>query len=376
MRLKKNIFITLLGLFPMMGIGQEIPLYSNYTINPMIYNPAHVGNTNELKTFLHHRTQWSGFKGSPVSHLFTLSAPLTNINSGMGISIQNDQRGLFNALTGSVKYAYHAQLNQQSVVSFGVGLEIQNRILRIGESTVKDVEDPMLKEGSISETFMDASFGIEYQWKDKLVLGVSVPQLMEGGSKDENASIKNSRYIIGQASYMINIFSSGELKVQPVVLTRYISGAPIQYDANALIHYKDMFLIGAGYRSSYAINFHAGIHIKNIDIRYVYDFATINSNINGGLSHEIALGYTLDLNQNETIREFPIEEPIVVEQPIIEEKPVVEKEPLTPEKVKEILYLLINEFFETSHNNPEEQKKIKILRDTIYKLLEGLDELK
>ena len=329
-----------------------------------------------MKAFLHHRTQWTGFKGSPVSQLLTLSAPLNNINSGIGFSIQNDQRGLVNNLTGSIKYAYHAKINQQSNISLGLGLDIQNRLLRIGESTVKDVEDPMLNKGSVSETFIDASFGIEYQWKEKLMLGVSVPQLMERNGGDELVSVKNSRYIVGQASYMINVLSSGNLKVQPIVLTRYTKSTPLQYDVNALVHFKDMFIIGVGYRSSYAINFHAGIHIKNINIRYVYDFATVNANLNAGLSHEIALGYSLDLNRNEPIREFPSEEPHVEEPQIIKEVPVVEKEPLTPEKVKEILYLLINEFFETSHNNPEEQKKIDILRDTIYKLLEGLDELK
>jgi hypothetical protein len=258
----------------------------------------------------------------------------------------------------------------------GLGLDIQNRIFRVGESTVKDVEDPVLNSGSISETFIDATFGLAYQYKNKLILGVSVPQLMEGGDGNENTSIKNSRYIIGQVSYLQNVLSSGDIKVQPIVFTRYVKGIPLQYDVNALFHYKDKFLIGAGYRSNYAINFHAGIHIKNIDVRYVYDFVTVNSNVNEGLSHEIALGYTFDLNRNETIREFPPEEPYVEEKPIIKEEPIVKKEPLTPEKVKEILYLLINEFFETSHNNPEEQKKINILRDTIYKLLEGLDELK
>jgi type IX secretion system PorP/SprF family membrane protein len=376
MRFNKYILITLFGLIPVFGIAQEVPLYSNYTVNPMIYNPAHVGINNELKTFLHHRTQWSGFKGSPVSHLITLSAPLSSINSGIGFSIQNDQRGLFNELTGSVKYAYHAKINQQSIISLGVGLDIQNRILRIGESTVKDIEDPILNEGSVSNTFMDASFGLEYQWKNKLMLGVSIPQLMEGNSGNEDVSIKNTRHIIGQASYMFDVLSSGTLKVQPIVLTRFVSNIPLQYDVNVLVHYKNMFLVGAGYRSAYAINFHAGIHVKNIDVRYVYDFITVNSNINEGLSHEVVLGYTLDLNRNETIHDFPPEEPFVEEKPITKEEPIVKKEPLTPEKVKEILYLLINEFFETSHNNPEEQKKIKILRDTIYKLLEGLDELK
>ena len=75
MRIVKNILIMLMGITPFLGFGQEIPFYSNYTINPLIYNPAHAGANEGLELFLHHRTQWSGFKGAPVSQLFTMSAP-------------------------------------------------------------------------------------------------------------------------------------------------------------------------------------------------------------------------------------------------------------------------------------------------------------
>lgn len=61
------------------------------------------------------------------------------------------------------------------------------------------------------------------------------------------------------------------------------------------MHYKDIFIVGVGYRSNYAINFHVGVALKSLTVRYVYDFATVNTNLNAGLSHEITLGYTLNL---------------------------------------------------------------------------------
>ena len=362
MRIVKNISIAILVLFPIIGMGQELPFYSNYTVNPLVYNPANAGYSGGLDLFLHHRTQWSGFKGSPVSQLFTLSAPLSKINSGLGISFQNDQRGLFNVLTGSVKYAYHVKLNQKSSLSFGVGLDIQNRLFRIGESTVRDIEDPMLSKGTTSETFFDASLGVEYHLSDKLTVGLSVPQLLEGTQKSENSSVKNTRYFVGQASYMIKAIPSKNIKFQPVVLARYSQNAPLQFDVNALIHYKDMFMIGAGYRNKYAISFHAGINVNSFKLRYVYDFATVNSNLNTGLSHEITLGYTISshLKNKETIPKFSDEQPIPKK-----------KEALTVEEIKEILNLLIDDILEGSTNSSKKLSNSELLQlQTIMKLLE------
>lgn len=360
MRIVKNILVYLSILLSFSAVGQELPFFSNYTINPLVYNPASAGEKDEVQTFLHHRTQWSGFKGSPVSHLFTITAPVTNINSGIGLSLQNDQRGLFNTLTGSAKYAYHAKLNQKSTLSFGVGLDIQNRTFRIGESTVRDTEDPLINSGSTSETFFDASFGVKYNLSDKLIVGFSVPQILEANGGTDDSFVKNARYYMGQASYLFNVSSSGKLKVQPVVLARYSKTIPLQYDINALVHYKDLFLIGAGYRAGYAVNLHAGATLKNFQVRYVYDFATVNSNLNAGLSHEITLGYTFNTTSSKPeVHHFEEEE--------------TEEEPLSEDKIRAILNLLIDDFFESGNNNPEELKKIELLRETIFKLLESME---
>ena len=361
MRKTTYILFILVGLLPVFGFAQELPLFSNYTVNPLIYNPANAGQSSDIQTFLHHRTQWTGFKGSPVSHLLTMSTPLAKINSGIGISIQNDQRGLFNTLIGSVKYAYHAKINQQSRLSLGVGIDVQNRLLRIGESTVRDVDDPLLNNGSLSETFMDASFGIEYHLLNKLSIGLSTPQLLKGKSSSDSY-VKNSSYFIAQASYLLDLSSSKNIKLQPVVLARYANNIPLQYDVNALLHYKDMFIAGAGYRSNYAINFHAGIVFKSLTVRYVYDFATVNSNLNAGLSHEITLGYTIGVNKNKSL--------ILPDEPTVKEK---EEEPLSAEKIRAILNLLIDEFFESGKNSPEEIKKIELLKETIFNLLDSMD---
>ncbi|MBI2279894.1 MAG: type IX secretion system membrane protein PorP/SprF [Bacteroidetes bacterium] len=361
--MRKTIYILFIsvGLLPVFTFGQELPLFSNYTVNPLIYNPANAGQSNDIQTFLHQRTQWTGFKGSPVSHLLTMSAPLTKINSGIGISVQNDQRGLFNTLIGSVKYAYHAKINQQSRLSLGVGIDVQNRLLRIGESTVRDVDDPLLNNGSLSETFMDASFGIEYHFLNKLSIGLSAPQLLKGNGGGD-FYVKNSRYFISQISYMFEVSSSKNIKLQPLVLARYSNNIPLQYDINALLHYKDMFMIGTGYRSNYALNFHAGVVLKNLTFRYVYDFATVNSNLNSGLSHEITLGYTFGLNKKE---------PVILPQ---EDTMVEEEEPLSADKIRAILNLLIDEYFESGNNNPEELKKVELLKETIFNLLDSMDK--
>lgn len=355
------------------GFNQELPLFSNYTLNPLIYNPANAGSGNDVQTFLHHRTQWTGFKGAPVSHLFTMSAPISSINSGLGISIQNDQRGFFNTIQGSLKYAYHAKLNQKSSLSLGLGLDVQNRLLRIGESTVRDIEDPLVNNGSSSETFLDASFGIEYHFLEKLTVGFSIPQLLQNNAGKTDSYARNSRYYIGQASYLLKLSATQNIVLQPIVLARYNSNSPFQYDVNALVHYKDMFVCGLGYRSSYAVNMHLGANFKNLTFRYVYDFVTTNSNINSGLNHEITLGYKFGTKKEVIIQQVEVPtENTIEQQPSIEEK---SPEELSKEKINQILYILIDDYLEKSYKfKAEEKENIRLLKDTIYNLLESLNK--
>ena len=368
MRIVKTIFVLVVSFIPILVVGQELTFYSSYSTNPLVYNPANAGYSDEIDFYLHHRTQWSGFEGSPASQLFTISTPLKHINSGLGISFQNDQRGLFNVLTGSIKYAYHAKLNKKSSLSFGIGLDIQNRLLRLGESTVRDVDDPLLIQGTTSETFFDASLGLEYHFLDKLAIGLSLPQLLEGAQKSENLLVNNSRYFIGQVSYIMKVIPSKNIKFQPVVLARYSQNIPLQFDVNALIHYKEIVIIGAGYRNNYAMSFHSGININSFKVRYVYDFANVNSNINAGLSHEITLGYTMPSNLKNKVDIAKFSENLPIPS---------KKEALTIDEIKGILNLLIDEFLEIGTNNPEKLSKTELLQiQAIMKLQKDLEKMK
>lgn len=358
--IKKSIVIVFFGISPLLGLGQQLPLYSNYILNPLVYNPAHTGYSNELQMFLHERVQWTNFKGAPATHLFTIGGPLQKINSGIGLSFYNDQRGLFNTTAGSIKYAYHVKLKTRSKLSFGLSADIQNRTINTGNSIVQDAEDPIVMRGLISETFFDGSFGVEYRFSNKLLLGLSVPQIVQGEDTRTNTGVNNSRYYIAQASYFLDIAKGGDIKVQPVVLVKYQENTPFQYDANALFYYKDKFWIGGGYRSDFAAAIHVGASIKNVKVAYAYDYALANSTINKGINHEITLGYVLNLDRREKI----------IENISKNEDPTSIVDDLSPEKLRQILTILIDEYFELSKSEkPEDKVEAEKLKETIYKLL-------
>jgi len=157
------------------------------------------------------------------------------------------------------------------------------------------------------------------------------------------------------------------------VLARYNSNSPFQYDVNALVHYKDMFVCGLGYRSNYAVNIHVGANLKNLTFRYVYDFVTTNSNINSGLNHEITLGYKFGTKKEVIIQQVEVPtENTIEQQPSIEEK---SPEELSKEKINQILYILIDDYLEKSYKyKPEEKENIRLLKETIYNLLKNLNE--
>jgi hypothetical protein len=55
------------------------------------------------------------------------------------------------------------------------------------------------------------------------------------------------------------------------MLIKYEEGAPVQLDFNTAISFKNKFEIGAGYRTSNAINLLAGIYLFD-RLRFIYNY--------------------------------------------------------------------------------------------------------
>jgi hypothetical protein len=75
---------------------------------------------------------------------------------------------------------------------------------------------------------------------------------------------------------------------------RSVSGAPFQYDVNAVVDWKKIGWFGITYHSSYALAVSAGIRYKNLCLGYAYDIGMSQIKTYTGASTEFLLGYVFN----------------------------------------------------------------------------------
>jgi type IX secretion system PorP/SprF family membrane protein len=110
---------------------------------------------------------------------------------------------------------------------------------------------------------------------------------------DNDVSVFEERmnfYFIG--GYVFDI--SPSVKFKPAVLTKMVTGSPLQVDASANFLFFDKLMLGGAYRWDAAVSALAGFQVTDgLFIGYSYDMETTNlSRYNSG-SHEIFLRFEL-----------------------------------------------------------------------------------
>ena len=67
----KKIFLFFYSFFLSLGrFAQQDAMFSHYMFNLQSINPAYVGSREVLNVMTVHRSQWLGFKGSPIKISF------------------------------------------------------------------------------------------------------------------------------------------------------------------------------------------------------------------------------------------------------------------------------------------------------------------
>ncbi|MGB4560362.1 MAG: PorP/SprF family type IX secretion system membrane protein, partial [Schleiferiaceae bacterium] len=116
---KTLLFVFALGSW--MAQGQQLPLYANYFFAPQMTNPATSGadGFSELTTM--HRQQWQGMEGAPETSALVFNGALNKERIGYSVYAFTDKTDIVSRSGIYGNYAYHAQLSENSVLSFGVG---------------------------------------------------------------------------------------------------------------------------------------------------------------------------------------------------------------------------------------------------------------
>lgn len=291
-----HIVIALSAMYSLKADAQQLPLFSQYFYNPFIINPGFAGTGENTQAFLTHRSQWRDMPGAPVTYALTVDGPVKSEQIGLGVSLFNDQNGIFSRTGLYTSYSYRFKINEDHHIVPGISVGIIDNVVDFSRASVRDVADPLMYGQNQRKMAMDATFGVVYFWND-LSAGISVPQLL--GNKvrflDNNKDVYTvlRRHVEFIAQYKLVISEANEIRFLPSVLARYVHGAPIQFDVNANFDWKEMVRAGVSYRHGYAAAANVGIKLNNNLVGgYAYEY--MYSPIGGysGGAHEIMLGYT------------------------------------------------------------------------------------
>lgn len=300
----RKLYVSLGGwLLALTAFGQQDPQFSFFPFAPTFYNPAAAGSEGLTRVQLIYRTQWAGYQtsgganGAPTTQLLTANLPLTRINSGVGIYAFNDAIGPQSNQSVQVAYAYRLPL-KSGTLSVGLQGGVYNKSIDYSDVIVRDIGDPLIGTGKVSQLQPDVSAGIHYNTVDYWV-GVSLFHLNAASYKLGTAQGINplSRTAYLSAGYRLGV--SYALDVQPSILYKYSTEPSPQassLDINLLATYNSQYFGGVSYRTGEAFTVMAGTNLlasNALRLGLAYDFTIAGVAAKRPASYEVLLSYAL-----------------------------------------------------------------------------------
>ena len=301
----KKTFVLALLFGATLTQAQQLPLYANYFFAPQMTNPALSGaeGFSELTTM--HRQQWQGMEGAPETSALVFNGALNKERIGYSVYAFTDKTDIVSRSGIYGNYAYHAQLSESSVLSFGVGAGYVNNAFDMASVRVKNEGDPFLVPANQNGT-LDMTLGINLRVAD-FNLGFSVPQLLNptitySNNFDGPVAYHLIRHYVARTQYDIQV-QKDRMVLSPMVTVRAAAFVKPQVDAGLMFDMKEYGYVGAMYRSNYAATMNVGVHLTPVlSLGYAHEFSTNTYASYLGMSNEFILSYKFgDNKRNERL---------------------------------------------------------------------------
>lgn len=282
--------------------------------NPMYLNPAFAGTSIQSRVAMTYRNQWPAIPKAFVSYNLAIDHFVSEVNSGIGLTIQNDKAGTgglsYTAIALQYAYEIHVtrKISVRPALSFGFGstfldidkLTFSDQLARDDDGVAtldpdrarfvqKPVNYPDLGAGLLvfSKTFW---FGASLQHMNEPVQSVTggdtqLPKKLSvhGGVRinlSDLSAFRSRQSIIPAFNYQAQgLFDQLDLgfyyEYDPIVIGLWYRGLPL-IKSN-----------GYDYLNQDAIAVLVGYEINNMKIGYSYDVTISKLSPNSGGAHEI-----------------------------------------------------------------------------------------
>ncbi len=285
--------------------AQQEAMFTHYSFNTLVINPAYAGSRDALTVMALHRTQWLNFPGAPKTLSLTAHMPVFSEKIGLGLSFLNDHIGPTRQNAIYADFAYKIRLGRGKL-AFGLkaGLNMVNTDL----TALNNIQgnDPLFQQDIESKLLPNFGFGLYYS-TPTFYIGASTPRLLENNFETNRTTgtihdEKRHYYLIGGVVFPIN--KAQTLKLRPTTFIKLTEGAPIELDLTALLYIYDKYWVGPMFRSGDAVGVLIGLQLfENLSFGYSFDWSYGNKTVkyNAG-SHEIMLRYDFVFGNKSRIR--------------------------------------------------------------------------
>ena len=279
---KKYLFATLLfvGIMASGVNSQQDAQYTQYMYNTLSVNPAYAGSRGQLSFAGLYRSQWVGLDGAPETFTINLHSPIRNSRLGYGVSIVNDNigDGVVQETYLDAVVSYTIDLAMDAKLSFG--LKAGGNMLSLDFNGLRNFDQEVVNQNNIDNRFTP-NFGLGvYYHTDKFYAGLSAPNVLESEYFDNDNSGDGVNFLSAERMniYLITgyVFDIGaDLQFKPALLTKAVSGAPLQVDLSASFLFANKFSFGAAYRWDAAVSGLVGFQVTDqIMLGLAYDRET------------------------------------------------------------------------------------------------------
>ena len=292
--------------------AQQVPIYSQYTMNKYLINPAFAGSQGYTSYNLTARQDMLGFDNAQTPMTQALCAETRVLQTsyltkarlikkrsrskrpsgrvGLGGYIFNDRNGVINRTGIQGTYAYHIPMGDGQL-SFGASGAVYQFKIDKDQLNLIDEYDKLIDGRDNTMFIPDASAGVYYQYR-RFYAGFSTQNMFQSvlkfGSDESYSNYQLLRHHYVMTGYRYNIGDGYE--VEPSLLLRSTERFNVKADISVKGYYKNDYWLGFTYRTGSAFITMVGVKVGKIYFGYAYDYSLKDiQNITYG-SHEIMVG--------------------------------------------------------------------------------------
>ncbi|MCK5171619.1 MAG: type IX secretion system membrane protein PorP/SprF [Bacteroidales bacterium] len=308
--MKKILTILFIIMLTVFSAKSQEPVFSQYTMNKFLINPAYAGSEGYTSFNLTARQQWLGFENAPSTQAISGQTRIMKTSHisksrsvrkrtkrrrpsgkiGLGGYIYNDQNGPIGRTGLEVSYAYHLFVSDGQI-SLGLSLSAYQFRINTDDLVTPEGYDPLIDQARESMFIPDGTVGVYYTFQP-FYIGLSAKNLFQAsvkfGADNSFGDYQQVRHYYLLAGYRYDM--NNDFEIEPSFLIKTTEAFNLQADITVKGYYKRDYWLGVSYRTGNAFVTMVGIKIDRLYIGYAFDYSLSDIQRISYGSHEIMIG--------------------------------------------------------------------------------------